>query len=52
MDMDIGERESMLAEADMASVFHQIMQEQHEGLDLGMAQQQGKKKKEQLPQVT
>ncbi|TMS06328.1 Melanophilin [Larimichthys crocea] len=40
MDMDIGERESMLAEADMASVFHQIMQEQHEGLDLGMAQQQ------------
>ncbi|TKS67539.1 Melanophilin Exophilin-3 [Collichthys lucidus] len=40
MDMDIGERESMLAEADMASVFHQIMQEQHEGLDLGMTQQQ------------
>ncbi|KAG8000797.1 Melanophilin, partial [Nibea albiflora] len=40
MDMDIGERESMLAEADMASVFHQIMQEQHEGLDLGMTSQQ------------
>ncbi|XP_078030407.1 melanophilin isoform X2 [Epinephelus lanceolatus] len=40
MDMDVGERESMLAEADMASVFHQILEEQRKGLDLGMAPQQ------------
>ncbi|XP_078119208.1 melanophilin isoform X1 [Sander vitreus] len=40
MDMDVGERESMLAEADMASVFHQILEEQCKVLDLGMAPQQ------------
>ncbi|XP_074514570.1 melanophilin isoform X2 [Sebastes fasciatus] len=40
MDMDVGERESMLAEADIASVFHQILVEQRKGLDLGMAPQQ------------
>ncbi|XP_037644763.1 melanophilin isoform X2 [Sebastes umbrosus] len=40
MDMDVGERESMLAEADMASVFHQFLVEQRKGLDLGMAPQQ------------
>ncbi|XP_029315129.1 melanophilin isoform X2 [Cottoperca gobio] len=39
-DMDVGERESMLAEADMASVFHQIFKEQHKGLELRMAPQQ------------
>ncbi|XP_042350346.1 melanophilin isoform X2 [Plectropomus leopardus] len=31
MDMDVGMRESMLAEADMASVFHQILEEQRKG---------------------
>lgn len=31
--MDVAVRESMLAEADMASVFHQILEEQHKGLD-------------------
>ncbi|XP_059199110.1 melanophilin [Centropristis striata] len=41
MDMDVGERESMLAEADMASVFHQILEDQRKSLDLGMAPQQG-----------
>ncbi|XP_073330356.1 melanophilin [Pagrus major] len=40
MDMDVGGRESMLAEADMASVFRQILKEQHEGLDLRRASQQ------------
>ncbi|XP_035531802.1 melanophilin isoform X2 [Morone saxatilis] len=40
MDMDVGVRESMLAEADMASVFQQILEEQREGLELGMAPQQ------------
>uniref|UniRef100_A0A671V9R0 Melanophilin n=1 Tax=Sparus aurata TaxID=8175 RepID=A0A671V9R0_SPAAU len=40
MDMDGGRRESMLAEADMASVFCQILKEQHEGLDLRRASQQ------------
>ncbi|XP_045909041.1 melanophilin isoform X3 [Micropterus dolomieu] len=40
MDMDVGVRESMLAEADMASVFSQILEDQHKGLDLGMAPQQ------------
>ncbi|XP_054470894.1 melanophilin isoform X2 [Anoplopoma fimbria] len=40
MDMNVGGRESMLAEADMASVFHQIFKEQRKGLDLGMAPQQ------------
>lgn len=44
MDMDVGERESMLAEADMASVFHQILEEQCKVLDLGMAPQQGKER--------
>ncbi|KAM9347469.1 melanophilin [Symphorus nematophorus] len=39
MDMDVGVRESMLAEADMASVFQQILEEQRGGLDLGMAPQ-------------
>lgn len=42
MDVDGGRRESMLAEADMASVFRQILKEQHEGLDLRRASQQGK----------
>ncbi|XP_070770867.1 melanophilin isoform X2 [Enoplosus armatus] len=36
MNMDVGVRESLLAEADMASVFHQILKEQRKGLDLGM----------------
>ncbi|XP_032386256.1 melanophilin isoform X1 [Etheostoma spectabile] len=40
MDMDAGERESMLAEADMASVFHQILEDQCKVQDLGMAPQQ------------
>ncbi|XP_051259990.1 melanophilin isoform X2 [Dicentrarchus labrax] len=40
MDMDVGVRESMLAEADMASVFQQILEEQREVLELGMAPQQ------------
>ncbi|XP_041807076.1 melanophilin isoform X2 [Chelmon rostratus] len=40
MDMDVGVRESVLAEADVASVFHRILEEQHEGLDLGMTPQQ------------
>ncbi|KAM6954791.1 melanophilin [Lycodopsis pacificus] len=40
MDMDVGERESMLAEADVASVFHQIFKDQRKGLDLGIAPQQ------------
>ncbi|XP_018534147.1 melanophilin isoform X1 [Lates calcarifer] len=31
MVMDVGVRESMLAEADMASVFHQILKEQRKG---------------------
>lgn len=44
MDMDGGRRESMLAEADMASVFCQILKEQHEGLDLRRASQQGEEK--------
>ncbi|XP_068428865.1 melanophilin isoform X2 [Clinocottus analis] len=39
-DTDVGERESMLAEADVASVFHQMFKEQRKGLDLGMASQQ------------
>ncbi|XP_068185391.1 melanophilin isoform X2 [Antennarius striatus] len=30
MDMDAGARELMLAETDMSSVFHQILEEQHE----------------------
>lgn len=34
----------MLAEADMASVFCQILKEQHEGLDLRRASQQGEEK--------
>lgn len=34
----------MLAEADMASVFCQILKEQHEGLDLRRASQQGDEK--------
>ncbi|XP_063744789.1 melanophilin isoform X2 [Eleginops maclovinus] len=38
--MDGGERESMLAEADMVSVFHQILDEKRKGLDLRMAPQQ------------
>ncbi|XP_033990613.1 melanophilin isoform X4 [Trematomus bernacchii] len=38
--MDGGGRESMLAEADMASVFHQILDEKRKGLDLRMAPQQ------------
>ncbi|KAK5609300.1 hypothetical protein CRENBAI_012838 [Crenichthys baileyi] len=33
MDSDGGLRESMLTEADMAAVFHQIVQEQDKGLD-------------------
>ncbi|KAI3355916.1 hypothetical protein L3Q82_004465 [Scortum barcoo] len=40
MDMDVGVRESMLAETDMASVFHQILEEQCKDLDLGLAPQQ------------
>lgn len=40
MDMDVGERESMLAEADVASVFHRIFKDQRKGLDLGIAPQQ------------
>ncbi|XP_034740825.1 melanophilin isoform X3 [Etheostoma cragini] len=40
MDMDAGERESMLAEADMASVFHQILEDQCKVQDLGMVPQQ------------
>lgn len=42
MIMDVGERESTLAEADMASVFHQIWREKHKDLELEMAPQQGK----------
>ncbi|KAM3607332.1 uncharacterized protein V6R79_005830 [Siganus canaliculatus] len=34
MDVDVGLRESMLSEADMASVFQQIQEEQHGSLDL------------------
>ncbi|XP_005939860.1 melanophilin isoform X1 [Haplochromis burtoni] len=40
MVMDVGGRESMLAEADMATVFHQIMDEQHKELDLEITPQQ------------
>ncbi|KAK9538093.1 hypothetical protein VZT92_005650 [Zoarces viviparus] len=40
MDMDVGERESMLAEADVSSVFHRIFKDQRKGLDLGIAPQQ------------
>ncbi|MEQ2303996.1 hypothetical protein AMECASPLE_022508, partial [Ameca splendens] len=40
MDSDGGLRELMLAEADMAAIFHQIVQEQHKGLDLEMPPQQ------------
>lgn len=32
----------MLAEADMATVFHQIMDEQHKELDLEITPQQGR----------
>ncbi|XP_070832860.1 melanophilin isoform X1 [Chaetodon trifascialis] len=39
MEVDVGVRESMLAEADMASVFHQILEERHDSLGLGMAPQ-------------
>ncbi|KAK2839445.1 hypothetical protein Q5P01_013185 [Channa striata] len=39
MVVDVG-RESMLAEADIASVFHQLLKEQHKEFDLGMAPQQ------------
>lgn len=46
MDMDVGVRESVLAEADVASVFHRILEEQHEGLDLGMTPQQGKDRRQ------
>nr|XP_046259724.1 melanophilin isoform X2 [Scatophagus argus] len=40
MDVDVSVRESVLAEADVASVFHQILEEHHKGLDLEMAPQQ------------
>uniref|UniRef100_UPI0037E7C3B9 melanophilin n=1 Tax=Semicossyphus pulcher TaxID=241346 RepID=UPI0037E7C3B9 len=40
MDMDEALRESRLAEADMASVFHQILVEQRKEMDLGMAPRQ------------
>ncbi|CAJ1078667.1 LOW QUALITY PROTEIN: melanophilin [Xyrichtys novacula] len=40
MDMDEAVRESRLAEADMASVFHQILVEQRRELELGMTQRQ------------
>uniref|UniRef100_A0A3P9C7X5 Melanophilin n=1 Tax=Maylandia zebra TaxID=106582 RepID=A0A3P9C7X5_9CICH len=40
MVMDVGGRKSMLAEADMATVFHQIMDEQHKELDLEVTPQQ------------
>lgn len=39
MDLDVAVGESMLTEADMASVIHQILEEQHKGLD-----QQGNRK--------
>ncbi|XP_026150478.1 melanophilin isoform X2 [Mastacembelus armatus] len=38
--MDVGVRESLLAEADIASVFQQLLGEQHKGLELGMTPQQ------------
>ncbi|XP_026000503.1 melanophilin isoform X3 [Astatotilapia calliptera] len=40
MVMDVGGRKSMLAEADMATVFHQILDEQHKELDLEITPQQ------------
>lgn len=40
--MDVGARESMLSEADMASIFHQIWREEHKGLEMEIAPQQGK----------
>ncbi|XP_070694107.1 melanophilin isoform X2 [Pempheris klunzingeri] len=36
MDMDVGVRESVLAEADMASVLQQLLEEQRKGFDLGV----------------
>lgn len=41
MDTDAGVREHMLAEADVTSVFHQILDGQHDGLHLRVAAQQG-----------
>ncbi|XP_026233094.1 melanophilin isoform X2 [Anabas testudineus] len=38
--MDVGARESMLSEADMASIFHQIWREEHKGLEMEIAPQQ------------
>ncbi|XP_067372944.1 melanophilin isoform X2 [Channa argus] len=40
MVVDAGGRESMLAEADIASVFHQLLKEQHKELELGTGPQQ------------
>ncbi|XP_041663094.1 melanophilin [Cheilinus undulatus] len=40
MDVDEGLRESRLAEADMASVFHQILVEQRKEMEMGMVQKQ------------
>ncbi len=51
MDVDAGLREYMLSEADMASVFHQILEGQHEGLNLGMAPQQGEETGEKTSQL-
>ncbi|XP_030614728.1 melanophilin isoform X2 [Archocentrus centrarchus] len=39
MVMDVGGRESVLAEADMATVFHQILDEQHKELDIEITPQ-------------
>uniref|UniRef100_A0AAQ4QS71 Melanophilin b n=1 Tax=Gasterosteus aculeatus aculeatus TaxID=481459 RepID=A0AAQ4QS71_GASAC len=38
--LDVGDRKSTLAEANAPSVFHRILKEQREGLDLGVAAQQ------------
>ena len=42
VDIDIGVRESMLAEGDLDDVFHQIDQEQRKRLDLEIAPQHGR----------
>ncbi|XP_040058384.2 melanophilin isoform X2 [Gasterosteus aculeatus] len=38
--LDVGDRKSTLAEANAPSVFHRILKEQRDGLDLGVAAQQ------------